>query len=49
MELMLDVPACSTAASGQPSEAGEAWVRRHEPVDLKVLAYSPISEILGGL
>ena len=48
-ELMADVHACSTAASGQPSEADDAQVRRHELVDSRARATSPVSEVPEGI
>ena len=46
---MADVPACSTAASGQLFEARDARVRRHEPVDSVARAASPVSEVSEGI
>ena len=49
MELITDMLAYSTAASGQPSETGDAQVRRHEPADSEAQAASLVSEISEGI
>ena len=48
-ELMADVPACSTVASGQSSETGDVRVRRHKIIDSGARVTSPISEVLEGI
>ena len=48
-ELLADVPICSSVASGQPSEGGDARVRRPEPVDFRARAAFSVTEIPDGI
>jgi len=48
-ELLADAPACSTTAAVKPCEAGDARVRRSEPVDSGTRMASPIAEDPGGV